>query len=148
MLAIRERTVTEMQAWHIVVGADFSEGAARALDVAISIARTSGAAVTVVHAVADDEIELATAEHRLAEIVDARRAGGVAIAGQCRRGRPWDKVENVATELGAPLIVVGRRGAGARSGEASNIGSVAERILRTSHRSVLAVAPDIGFRRR
>ena len=45
-----------------------------------------------------------------------------------------DKIHNVATEVGASLIVIGR-GRGA-------LGVVAERVLQTASRPVLAVACD------
>lgn len=55
-----------------------------------------------------------------------------------RRGPPWEKLANVATELGAELIVVradGQRGA-------SNdgfVGTVASRLVSRSPRSVVVV---------
>jgi nucleotide-binding universal stress UspA family protein len=55
-----------------------------------------------------------------------------------RRGPPWEKLTNVATELGADMIVVGADG---QRGAASQgfVGTVASRLITTSRRPVLVV---------
>ena len=52
-----------------------------------------------------------------------------------RSGHPADKLHNVATEVGASLIVIGR-------GSRAELGSVVSRVLRTASRPVLAVGCD------
>jgi nucleotide-binding universal stress UspA family protein len=61
-----------------------------------------------------------------------------AHASKTRRGPPWEKLANVATELGADIIVVGADG---QRGVASHgfLGTVAGRLVTTSHRSVVVV---------
>ena len=142
---------------YIVVGTDFSEGAERALDTAIGLARAGITAITLVHACAmsadlgvpeplatpalDGEL-VRIAGERLAEAVACRRGCGVEITGMLRSGRPWEKINNVAAEVGAGLIVLGRTGAG--RGTAADVGSVALRVLRTASRPVLTVVAHDG----
>lgn len=139
----------------IVVGTDFSECAEYAVDAALRLARLSLARVTVVHVCVlaaergipealltpalDDEL-LQSCREALAATV-ARRRGGVEVTGVLRSGRPWEKLGNVAAEVGANLIVVGRHGAGRGAGE---LGSVAERLLRAATRPVLAVPCELS----
>lgn len=138
----------------IVVGTDFSECAEHAVDAALHLASLALARVTVVHVCAlsaergipeamisqtlDDEL-LQSCRESLAEAV-ARLRGGVEVAGVLRSGRPWEKLGNVATEVGANLIVVGRHGAGRGTRE---LGSVAERLVRVATRPVLTVPCDL-----
>jgi nucleotide-binding universal stress UspA family protein len=138
---------------HIVVGTDFSEGAERALDTAIRLARAGVTAITLVHACALSsdlgvpeplatpalDRELArVAEQQLAEAVARWSGRGIEIVGVLRSGRPWEKINNIAAEVGAGLIVIGRTGTG--RGAAADVGSVALRVLRTASRPVLTVA--------
>jgi nucleotide-binding universal stress UspA family protein len=51
---------------------------------------------------------------------------------------PWKKLDNVAAEVGAGLIVIGRHG----SGRSAAMGTVADQLVRCAHRSVLIVACD------
>ncbi|HSR97892.1 MAG TPA: universal stress protein, partial [Kofleriaceae bacterium] len=64
------------------------------------------------------------------------------IAGVLRSGKPWEKINNIAAEVGAGLIVLGRTGAG--RGAPSDVGSVALRVLRTASRPVLTVGAHDG----
>ena len=54
-----------------------------------------------------------------------------------RRGAPWEKLLNVAVEVGADLIVVGATGQRGLSSAANLLGSVAYRVVASSTRSVL-----------
>jgi hypothetical protein len=66
---------------------------------------------------------------------------GIHVEPVLRRGPPWDKILNVATEYGAEMIVVGSRGQrGAIRG--LPLGSVATRVLALSSRSVLVARGD------
>jgi nucleotide-binding universal stress UspA family protein len=128
----------------IVVGTDFSDGAQDALERALRLAEDSGTRVALVHAyeeapggnVEDDPTP--TLLVRLAQEIALSRAGrrGVHVEPLVRRGRPWEKILNVATEYGAELIVVGSSG---QSGETRGLplGSVVSRILALSTRSVV-----------
>jgi nucleotide-binding universal stress UspA family protein len=126
----------------LVCGTDFSEGAERALTVAIELASAAHAGITLVHVcefgVDDlDDQRLLDCDEALARVV-SRWSGPVVLAGVLRGGKPWEKLDNVAVEVGASLIVVGRHGAG-RSVE---LGSVADHLVRAASRPVLTVASD------
>jgi nucleotide-binding universal stress UspA family protein len=139
---------------HLVVGTDFSPNAEAALDFAIALAVPARARITVIHVCElsaerglpefhvtpafDDELLWAC--HRSLEATVARRTGcGVEVAGVLRTGKPWEKIHNIAAEVGASLIVIGRTGMG---GESRFLGSVAERVVRTASRPVLTIAND------
>ena len=135
----------ERKRW-IVVGMDFSDGAIHALEYALENAKVVGASVACVHAYEDAP---GTSAHhdptpgirqQLEEVIALRTPTrcNVRIDPVVRRGPPWEKLANVATELGADIIVVGadgQRGA-ARQGL---LGTVASRLVTTSPRSVVVV---------
>jgi nucleotide-binding universal stress UspA family protein len=128
---------------NVVSGTDFSECAEQALEVAIQLAAAAAARVTLVHVCEledDDDRLLLESEAALSRVIVRHRARGVELAGVLRCGKPWDKLDNVATEVGASLIVIGRHGAG--RGPSVELGSVADHLLRHASRSVLAVACD------
>ena len=130
----------------IVVGMDFSDGAIRALEYALEQADAVGASVACVHAFED--APGATALHdpapairrQLEEVIALHTptACNIHIDSVVRRGPPWEKLANVATELGADIIVVGADG---QRGAASQgfLGTVASRLVTTSPRSVVVV---------
>lgn len=68
-------------------------------------------------------------EDDLAEAAERARATGVKVATACTRDRADETIINVARESGARLIVVGSKGAGARPGERTVLGSTASRVL-------------------
>jgi nucleotide-binding universal stress UspA family protein len=132
----------------IVVGIDFSEGATRALKYAVNLAGEIGASVACVHAYEDPADTPAShdpAPELRKQIEEAisfcgSRGHTVHVEPVVRRGAPWDKLVNVATELGAELIVVGADGKrGASHGRF--LGTVANRLTTTSSRSVVVVPP-------
>jgi nucleotide-binding universal stress UspA family protein len=137
----------------ILVPVDFSDTSERALDYAVDLAKQLGAKVVVMHAyelpvygfpdgafVAT--VEMATrimngAQAGLQAEVDKRKSSGVEIKTVLRQGIPVDEVHSVADEVKADLIVVGTHG---RRGLArALLGSVAENVIRTSMRPVLAI---------
>jgi nucleotide-binding universal stress UspA family protein len=133
----------------IVVGTDFSSYAGQALETAAALAQIHGSRIVVVHVcelglAADDGPE---AEDRIATAAQAElcaavgrciRSRGIETETVVRRGAPWEKLHNVATDVGADLIVIGARG---QRGMPRVFGSVAERLVRTATRPVLVV-PD------
>src|SRR5260221_12862217 len=137
------------QRW-IVVGTDFSDGAYNAFERALRVAEDSGAHVALVHAY--EEVPGANAPddptpRLLGDLVREIHASGatrrgVHIEPLVRRGPPWDKILNVATDYGAELVVIGSSGQrGAVRG--LPFGSVASRVLALSTGSVLVVRrPD------
>jgi len=140
---------------HIVVGTDFSECAERALDTALTLAALGPTRITLLH-VCELSAELGLPDELATPAVDkeliricgehlagalARRGGcGVELAGVLRSGKPWEKINNVAAEVGASLIVIGRSGAG--RGAVADLGNVASLVLRTASRPVLTVAGE------
>ncbi len=132
----------------IVVGTDFSAPADRALLRAGELACRLGAAVACTHAYEDPpetapQSDLAgLVTPRLEELAARMRARFPNLRVECfvRRGAPWEKLANVACELGADMIVVGATGQHGRPSLAF-LGSVVTRIATTSNRSILVV-PD------
>jgi nucleotide-binding universal stress UspA family protein len=137
----------EHRRW-IVVGTDFSPPAGRALLRAAELAKELGAAVACTHAYQDppgaslqsDPGEAMTA--RLKGVASQVTARFPTVAAECfvRRGAPWEKLVNVACELGAEMIVVGARGEHGRP-IPTFLGSVVTRVTATSNCAVLIV-PD------
>jgi nucleotide-binding universal stress UspA family protein len=121
----------------IVVGTDFSEGAQRALEYALELASVMNAKVACVHAYEDEVGTPAFHDPsgdlckrvRAAVAMCTSRANTVEVESFVRRGVPWDKLVNVATELGAELIVIGADGAR----------GVASRVVACSSRKVVVV---------
>jgi len=100
-----------MQARWIVVGTDFSEGARWALQQAVRLAGPSGARLALVHAYEDqleashfaDDIAGAAQEQLDAAVMENVSDSGVIVETFVRRGAPWEKLLNVAVEVGAGL---------------------------------------------
>jgi nucleotide-binding universal stress UspA family protein len=130
----------------IVVGTDFSAGAACALDQAVHLAAKVDASVACVHAYEDppgasfrdDPATIVNAQ--LAEAIAASSAHAMKIRVEpfVRRGPAWEKLLNVACELGAPMIVVGANGEG-HVPHQTFLGSVANRLASIATRMVLIV---------
>jgi nucleotide-binding universal stress UspA family protein len=128
----------------IVVGTDFSDGAQEAFERAIGLAHDLRARVALVHAYEDDpgasppDDPTSRLLGLLAEEIAASGAPrrGIHVEPLVRRGPPWEKILNVATEYGAEMVVVGRNGQrGLTPGVL--LGSVANRVLALSTRCVL-----------
>jgi nucleotide-binding universal stress UspA family protein len=129
-----------------VCGTDFSEDAEQALQLAISFAVAVRTRVVVVHVCqlgvdTADELRLSRCQQALNTVVQRHRQHGVDVSGVLRSGTPWEKLDNVAADVGASLIVVGRRGAGERN---VALGSVADRLLRSASRPVLTVTSELN----
>ncbi len=130
----------------IVVGTDFSSGAARAVERAVELASETGASVACVHAYEDppgtpllnDPSAAMMADLEQSVAAARRRYPTVPVECFVRRGPAWDKLSNVAGELGAELIVVGASGQHGRA-HPSFLGSVTTRVASTSHRPVMVV---------
>jgi nucleotide-binding universal stress UspA family protein len=61
----------------------------------------------------------------------------VKVEGLLREGIPWEEINKVAEEIDADLVVIGTHG---RKGLArALLGSVAEKVVRTSHRPVTLI---------
>lgn len=137
----------------ILVPTDFTESSDRALDYAVALAERLGAKITVMHsyeipivgfpdgalvASADIATRIADASTQaLQKIVDRYAARGVQLESVLREGVAYEEIRSVADEMDADLIVIGTHG---RRGLArALLGSVAENVIRTVTRPVLAI---------
>jgi nucleotide-binding universal stress UspA family protein len=137
----------------ILVPTDFTDTSERALDWAVDLAAAVGASLTVMHAyeipvvgfpdgalipTADIAKRIGdAAKNGLSALVEARRSRGVTIDGVLREGVAWEEINAVAEKIDADLIVIGTHG---RRGLArALLGSVAENVIRTSHKPVLTI---------
>ncbi len=134
----------------IVVPVDFSPSSAEALRIALELARSSEGEVTILHvcevpAYAYSGMVIApvdllapvieAAEQRLADLVATLREPRARSA--LRVGTPAEQILAAAAEAHADLVVMGTHG---RRGVAHLVmGSVAERVVRTSPVPVLTV---------
>jgi nucleotide-binding universal stress UspA family protein len=131
----------ERKPW-IVVGVDFSEAGARALDQALRLAARIDANVACVHAYqdapgapcSDDPTGALRARLEQTAASCGATARGVHVELFVRRGAPWDKLLNVACDSGAGVIVVGASATGRGS-----LGTVASRLIELATRMVLIV---------
>lgn len=129
----------------IVAGTDFSDAAEQALELALELAFAARAQLTLVHVcepgVDDlDDQRLLQGDEALSRVVVRHQRRGVEVTGVLRAGKPWEKLDNVAVEVGAGLIVIGRHGAG--RGRSVELGSVAGHLIRSGGRPVLLAACD------
>lgn len=139
----------------ILVGTDFSLCAARAFEIAVSLAASQGARIHLLHVLVEPiqafdvagalpyldvktqkEWEEATRK-RLAKAVASAGKRGVTATSDIVWGRPSDSLVETAAKMKASLIVLGTHGRGAL--EKLLIGSTAERVLRLSPIPVLTV---------
>lgn len=137
---------------HVLVPHDFSETAEKALQYALDLSEKLGAKVTVLHAYEipvygfPDGVVLTSemtgqiqraAENALQGVVARCRRPGLEVASVLRQGPAWSEIDAAAKELGADLVVMGTHG---RKGVArALLGSVAEKVVRSSSRPVLTV---------
>ena len=132
------------QHW-IVVGTDFSECAQEGLGCALRLAEATRASVVLVTAYEDDGMPDDVDSRLMKQLEQAIAASeathrGVQVEPLVRRGPPWEKILNVATEYGAEIVVVGRYGQrGTLRG--ALLGTVVTRVVALSSRSVLVVRP-------
>lgn len=139
---------------HVLVATDFSEASGRGLEVAVSIARESGADLHVVHVfeipaygdfTAPFDVLAPLSENakaRLDELVSSLRDVCPGVKGVLKVGVAWEQILAAAAEVGADLVVLGTHG---RRGMAHAImGSVAERVVRLSEVPVLSVRSRVA----
>ncbi|MFA4965948.1 MAG: universal stress protein [Thermoleophilia bacterium] len=131
----------------IVVGYDGSEHSLKALDAAIELAKTMPDGEVMVACAQDrpgpavgfrglefgveemwDKVTQEI-ERQLAEAAARVTTQGVKVATACTPDRPDVSIIKIARDLGARMIVVGTRGAGAREGQKSVLGSTTSRVL-------------------
>jgi nucleotide-binding universal stress UspA family protein len=136
-----------LQIRRILVPTDFSDAADNALRYAIDLASKVGAEVDLLHAwqlsaYASPASDLAKGMERdlskdLEAIAQRYGAHGVTIHRHLRTGIPYVEIVEAAKQHGTDMIVMGTTG---KTGlEHFLLGSVAERIVRTSECPVLTV---------
>lgn len=139
----------------IVVGTDFSVCAARAISFSVSLARSQGARIHLLHVLMEpvQAFDVAAAlpypdtgvrkeweeaaRSRLEREAKAIEKRGVETTCELKWGRPSDVIVATAAARKASLVVVGTHGRSAL--EKLLLGSTAERVVRLSHVPVLTV---------
>jgi nucleotide-binding universal stress UspA family protein len=141
---------------HILCPVDFSSCSEHAAHYAIDFAANTGASVTLLHAwevpiyavpdgaIAFDNEVLTRVESsmqtQLEDFARRIRRADVHLSTRVEQGAPATVIPRVAGELGVDLVIVGTHG---RTGLSHLLmGSVAERVVRTSHVPVLTVPLD------
>ena len=131
----------------------FSESAHAVARQAAELARKLDAELLLVHVLNEPAFSLAEGngyappsiveeyeaamKHKLSQLSESLTGGGTPVRGKVVRGTPHEAIATVAAQDGADLIVMGTHG---RTGLSHLLlGSVAERVLRTSPVPVLTV---------
>lgn len=134
----------------IVVPVDFSGPSFEALEYAAKLAAQSGAALLPVyvaeHVVYFDETVtfpgmqvLEQLKNKLAQLAREKTTAETPVFPHVERGKPWERIVEVANEHNADLIVIGTHG---RSGlQHFVLGSTAERVVQHAPCPVLVVRP-------
>ncbi len=137
----------------IVCPVDFSPGSSYATDYAAELAKTLNAKLLLLHVyplttyvgpdggmiiTPDVAAQLSTqSQEALTKVADRLRAQGLTIETHVRDGSPLDEISDFAERSKADLIVMGTHG---RAGFSRLLlGSVTERVVRTSKVPVLTV---------
>jgi len=145
----------------ILVPTDFSEDAQRAFERACDLAGQLGAKVYLFHVQSESALRTAVKEglidgastdeelgnaveqliaQRFSQAMCAVDRSQLAIECASRRGEPAAAIPAYAEEIGAELVVVGRRGAGFMDEvRAAVLGSVTESVIRRSPCPVMVV---------
>ena len=140
----------------ILVPLDFSSHSAKALELAMGLAKTFGGQILLLHAYhlpplvgMPDEIAIPpdfwtgvrdAAARRLDKAAQKVKAGGIPVETQLMEFAPSDAIVETAKKMKADLIVMGTRGlTGLKH---ALLGSVAERTLRLAPCPVLTVKDE------
>lgn len=140
---------------HILVPVDFGEPSDHALEVAMNLAKQYGSLVTLVHvwelpAYAYSGMELApvdlltpiqdAAREQLDKTVNMVKKSGVEVRGILKQGVPWREILSTINDSQPDLVVIGTHGR--RGVKRALLGSVAEKVVRTSSAPVLTVRAE------
>jgi nucleotide-binding universal stress UspA family protein len=145
-----------MRARHILVPIDFSEGSSEAFATAVTMARESGARLSLLHVLhvpmttlpdvvmPDPEVRHSVeraVEHALVMMCDRARDEGVEVDWHTAVGSTSHEICALAESLDIDLIVIGTHGGGVLAH--ALLGSVAERVVRKALCPVLTVRPQV-----
>jgi len=144
-----------IQLARILVATDFSLASHRALDYAISLARSYDSRIFLTHVIAAGAYPLAapevtvglvetrrrTAENKFREILFSGKLSDVPHDVLVEEGGLWPAIQKVIEEREIDLVVVGTHGIGAV--QKLVIGSGAEQIFRQCPQPVLTVGPHV-----
>lgn len=136
---------------NILVAVDGSEPASHALAQAARLARATSAKLHLAYAVPLNLLPVEITSQGMAELMTQHRAWGnllveklkaelptdVTAVTHVRDGAPVDVINEMASDVGADLVVVGNTGRGATG--RFLLGSTADRLVHTSKRPVLVV---------
>jgi nucleotide-binding universal stress UspA family protein len=142
----------------ILCATDFSDAAAPAERLAVTLAQPLGAEVVLIHVASESPLWRETvgtpdvravfeaqrhwATDTLTKRVEAMNRDGARARWLLRVGVAWEEVVRAAAEEDADMIVMGTHG---RTGlDRLLLGSVAERVVRRAPCPVLTVQPDHG----
>ena len=144
-----------MRIRRILVPTDFGRPAAAALDLAIEMARATGAALSIMH-VSETGPELvatpgrsttalcksirASADRELADAIERTRAALDDVDGVFCEGSPVRKILEVTRKRGFDLVIMGTHGR--RGARRLFLGSVAEGVVRRTTIPVSTVRAD------
>jgi nucleotide-binding universal stress UspA family protein len=139
---------------HLLVPVDFGEAMQPGIDLAVTLARKLDARITLLFVFdlspftaispfappVDVEPLIEGCEKELRSILAKVRAQWPKAEAELRRGPPSDTIVEAAKAFGCDLVVIGTRG---RRGVArALLGSVAEKVVRSSPIPVLTVHPS------
>lgn len=144
-----------MRIRRILAPTDFGRPATAALDLAVEIARATGATLVILH-VCDAAAELVAASGRsttelgrairnaaerdLDDVLERTRAAVREVVGVIKEGSPVREILDVATKRGVDLVIMGTHGR--RGARRLLLGSVAEGVVRRSNAPVITVRAD------
>ncbi len=123
----------------ILLATDFSDASRHALDWAVTLARSYGAALHAIHVVAPNDDDGAGTPEDWKQAIPADSDDVVTSRETVRALSAELGIVHAARERGADLIVVGTHGRGALAHVL--MGSVAERVVQLAHCPVLTVRP-------
>jgi nucleotide-binding universal stress UspA family protein len=146
-----------MEIRHILAPVDFSDYSKKAIDMALTLAQTFGAKLSLLHVVEPppypiegyapsgmeasllEDLERQAAQE-LAQLLPEAQAAGVEVTRQVIIGSPYRQIIEIAKGAHVDLIVMATAG---RTGFSRLVmGSVAERVVRTAPCPVLTVRPQ------
>jgi nucleotide-binding universal stress UspA family protein len=138
----------------IVYATDLSEGTEDGLLFSLRLARGLDAALTVVHVLDPVNYSLlggeaatldprGTAEEQLRHLVNAVSDGTVPIDSVIVEGTPYERINHLAGECSADLIVINLQGKGRL--ERTLLGTTAERVVRTATVPVLSLPMPMTY---